>query len=135
MKATGTGQRIYMQSEINIRVGSKSPKEYLAGVKAQCNGEELQFGRIDSRDALLANLRLRLNALHRAPGALRRRTGDDGNGKMCRKFFQRRRVLPRVLPAGPAKAGHGHLVETAIRLGLVGPGDVADWRTRLVRQA
>jgi hypothetical protein len=48
----------YMQSEINIHVGSKSPKEYVAGVNAQCNGGELQFGRIDSTDALLANFRM-----------------------------------------------------------------------------
>jgi len=37
-----------MQSEINIRIGSKSPKEYLAGVKEQCTGGESKFGRIDS---------------------------------------------------------------------------------------
>lgn len=48
----------YMQSEINIRVGSKSPKEYLAGVNAQCHGGDLQFGRIDSMDSLLANFRM-----------------------------------------------------------------------------
>jgi hypothetical protein len=48
----------YMQSEINIRIGSKSPKEYLAGVKEQCAGGELRYGRIDSTEALLANLRM-----------------------------------------------------------------------------
>jgi len=48
----------YMQSEINIRIGSKSPKEYLAGVNEQCNGGDLKYGRIDSKDALLANFRM-----------------------------------------------------------------------------
>ncbi len=48
----------YMQSEINIRIGSKSPKEYLAGVKEQCNGGEPKYGRIDSMDGLLANFRM-----------------------------------------------------------------------------
>jgi len=47
----------YMQSEIDISVGSKSPKEYVAGVNGQCHGGDLQFGPIDSRDALLANFR------------------------------------------------------------------------------
>jgi len=46
-----------MQSEINIRIGSKSPKEYLTGVKVQCNGGDLKFGRIDSMDGLLLNFR------------------------------------------------------------------------------
>src|SRR5438034_2992090 len=46
-----------MQSEINIRIGSKSPKEYLTGVKVQCNGGGLKFGCIDSMDALLLNFR------------------------------------------------------------------------------
>ena len=48
----------YMQSEINIHIGSKSPKEYLAGVTAQSNGGDLKYGRIDSSDALLANFRM-----------------------------------------------------------------------------
>jgi len=48
----------YMQSEINIRIGSKSPKEYLAGVKEQCTGGELKLGRIDSMADLHANFRM-----------------------------------------------------------------------------
>jgi hypothetical protein len=48
----------YMQSEINIRIGSKSPKEYLAGVKEQCTGGESKFGRIDSMAELRANFRM-----------------------------------------------------------------------------
>jgi hypothetical protein len=48
----------YMQSEINIRIGSKSPKEYLDGVRQQCNGAELKYGRIHSADTLLANFRM-----------------------------------------------------------------------------
>ena len=48
----------YMQSEINIPIGSKSPKEYLADVKKQCSGGELKFGGIDSMETLLANFKM-----------------------------------------------------------------------------
>ncbi len=57
----------YMQSEINIRIGSKSPKEYLAGVKEQCAGVEPKYGRIDSMDALLANFRMNAIPESRTP--------------------------------------------------------------------
>ena len=49
---------VYMQSEINIRIGSRSPKEYLADVKKQCSGGNLKFGRIDSMENLLANFKM-----------------------------------------------------------------------------
>lgn len=42
----------YMQSEINIRIGAKAPKQYFAEVREQCHGGELRYGRIDSTDAL-----------------------------------------------------------------------------------
>lgn len=48
----------YMQSEINIRIGSKSPKEYMAGAQEQCGGGELRYGRIDSLEVLRANFRM-----------------------------------------------------------------------------
>jgi hypothetical protein len=48
----------YMQSEINIRIGSKSPKEYLADTVHQCTGGELKYGRIDSMESLHANFRM-----------------------------------------------------------------------------
>jgi hypothetical protein len=48
----------YTQSEINIRIGSRSPKDYLGVVKEQCSGGALEFGRIDSMETLLANFKM-----------------------------------------------------------------------------
>jgi hypothetical protein len=47
---------VYAQSEINIRIGKKSPKEYFDGVIEQCNGGKLKYGSIDSMDELKSNL-------------------------------------------------------------------------------
>lgn len=47
---------VYMQSEINIRVGNKAPDVYLDGVKEQCNGGILKYGGIDDWGTLTANL-------------------------------------------------------------------------------
>ncbi|MBX7134182.1 MAG: DUF262 domain-containing protein [Fimbriimonadaceae bacterium] len=48
---------VFAQEEINIRVGNKLPREYLATVRAQCAGGPLKYGSIDSADLLEANLR------------------------------------------------------------------------------
>lgn len=47
---------VYAQSEINIRIGKKSPKEYFEGIIEQCNGGKLKYGSIDSMDELKNNL-------------------------------------------------------------------------------
>ena len=47
-----------MQSEINIKVGNKAPKDYFDGIAAQCNGGAIQYGAISDTDALKENLRM-----------------------------------------------------------------------------
>lgn len=47
---------VYMQSEINIRVGNKAPGVYLDEIKEQCNGGLLKYGGIDDWGTLTANL-------------------------------------------------------------------------------
>lgn len=49
---------VYMQSEINIKVGNKPPKEYLEVIKSQMlNGNQLVSG-ISNEQQLLANLKM-----------------------------------------------------------------------------
>lgn len=47
---------VMMQSEINIKVGNKSPKEYFAEIIKQCEGGTLKYGLINSRETLIKNL-------------------------------------------------------------------------------
>lgn len=37
---------VFTQSEINIKIGNKPPKQYLGEMKEQCNGGELKYGGI-----------------------------------------------------------------------------------------
>ena len=48
---------VYMQSEINIKIGSKSPKDYFAELLKQCNGSKLKYGSIDKLEMLEKNLK------------------------------------------------------------------------------
>lgn len=48
---------VYMQSEINIRIGRKAPNDYFSELKAQVNGGELRYGGIDTQNLLTRNLR------------------------------------------------------------------------------
>ncbi len=48
---------VYMQSEINIKIGSKAPIVYFEELKQQTNGGGLKYGGIDSYEALLNNLK------------------------------------------------------------------------------
>lgn len=47
----------YTQSEINIKIGKKSPKEYLSDSFKQCEGGELKYGGINNKQMLLQNLK------------------------------------------------------------------------------
>jgi len=47
----------YTQQEININIGSKSPKEYLSEVLKQCKGGPLKYGNIADINTLKENLR------------------------------------------------------------------------------
>ena len=45
-----------LQTEINIAVSNRAPKDYMADVKAQCNGQENKYGLINSEEDLYKNL-------------------------------------------------------------------------------
>ncbi len=47
---------VLMQQEINIRIGSKSPKEYMSSVLASIEDGTLRYGAITSREKLIQNL-------------------------------------------------------------------------------
>jgi hypothetical protein len=47
---------VYMQSEINIKVGNKAPVTYFDELHQQCNGNGLVYGAICEMDALKKNL-------------------------------------------------------------------------------
>ena len=47
---------VYMQTEINVRIGNKSPLDYFSVLKVQCNGGDLKYGGITNMDELLHNL-------------------------------------------------------------------------------
>jgi hypothetical protein len=49
---------VYMQQEINIKVGNKAPKEYLGAIIQQCETGELKYGRISDLDELMKNLEM-----------------------------------------------------------------------------
>lgn len=49
---------VYMQSEINIQIGNRSPKDYFAVLKKQCNGGKLKFGAIADEAMLKRNLKM-----------------------------------------------------------------------------
>lgn len=65
LKANGLGRGdynqianfAYAQSEINIKIGKKSPKEYMAEVAKQCEGGELRYGGITDKKTLFENLK------------------------------------------------------------------------------
>jgi len=48
----------YTQSEINIKVGKKSPKEYMQEMLEQCNGKDLKYGGITDKNELINNLKM-----------------------------------------------------------------------------
>lgn len=47
----------YAQSEINIKIGKKSPKEYMSDVTKQTDGEKLKYGGITEKSDLTENMR------------------------------------------------------------------------------
>jgi len=49
---------VYTQSEINIKVGKKSPNVYFDELLEQCNGGYLKYGGINNREELIANLKM-----------------------------------------------------------------------------
>lgn len=74
---------VYAQSEVNIKIGKKSPKEYMNEVYKQCEGSELKYGGIVSMDDLKNNM-----FEHAIPEDFFEMTVDD-----YEEFLGKRRVL------------------------------------------
>ena len=49
---------VYTQSEINIKIGKKAPKEYFSDILNQCNDGKLKYGGITDKNNLLENLKM-----------------------------------------------------------------------------
>ena len=49
---------VYMQSEINIKIGNKSPKSYFTELLEQCDGGEVKYGGINEKLGLQQNLKM-----------------------------------------------------------------------------
>lgn len=47
---------VYTQSEINVQIRDRAPKDYMAQIKEQCNGSSMKYGGIQSYSHLLANM-------------------------------------------------------------------------------
>jgi len=48
---------VYAQTEVNIKIGKKAPKDYFAEIVGQCNGEDLKYGGITDMQELKENLK------------------------------------------------------------------------------
>ena len=48
---------VYAQSEVNIRIGKKSPKEYFEEILKQCSGGRVKYGGIMDENELYRNLK------------------------------------------------------------------------------
>ena len=51
------GNYVYMQSEINIKIGNKAPNIYFNEIKEQCNGAATKYGAINDLEQLHDNFR------------------------------------------------------------------------------
>lgn len=49
---------VMMQSEINITIGNKSPKDYFTELANQCSGGKLKYGAICDADELKENFKM-----------------------------------------------------------------------------
>lgn len=74
---------VYMQSEINIKIGNAAPNKYFGELKEQCNGSDLKYGGINDMQVLQENLRM--NCI---PKAIFEMDIDDYD-----EFLKQRRVL------------------------------------------
>jgi len=48
---------VYAQQEINIKIGKKTPKEYMGEVYKQCEGGKVKYGGITDKQVLMKNLK------------------------------------------------------------------------------
>lgn len=47
---------VYLQQEVNVKVGDKAPKEYFNEILEQCDNGQLRYGGITNKEELLKNL-------------------------------------------------------------------------------
>jgi len=78
-----TANYVYSQSEINIKIGKKSPQEYFQEALAQCDSGEIKYSGITSKEALQENLKQ-----HAIPNDATNMTLDD-----YEEFLEKRKVL------------------------------------------
>jgi hypothetical protein len=74
---------VYIQQEINIKIGDKAPADYMHQIRLQCEGGPIVFGGIDNAADLDANLEA-----HCIPSGLHEMTVDH-----FRRFLEERRLL------------------------------------------
>jgi hypothetical protein len=74
---------VYMQSEINIKIGKKAPKDYFSLIKEQINSGNLKLGGITAQDDFSANL-----AMNCIPESIINMEIEDYD-----KFLSERRIL------------------------------------------
>jgi len=74
---------VYMQSEINIKIGDKAPNKYFDELQRQCNGGKAVYGNIKDMKALKENL-----AMNAIPTSIYEMTVDNFDD-----FLEERRVL------------------------------------------
>ena len=86
---------VYMQTEINIKVGNKSPKDYFDQVVSQCSGGPVKIGSIDSESTLKENL-----AMNCVPQTVVSMTFDDYEQFLTdRRFLMARKMRDFYLNA------------------------------------
>ena len=73
----------YAQTEVNIKIGKKAPKEYFQEILKQCDGEKLKYGGITDKEELYKNLEQ-----HCIPKGVVNMTIDD-----YQNFLKERRKL------------------------------------------
>lgn len=74
---------VYMQSEINIKIGNRAPKAYFEAIQKQCEGGALKLGSIDKLEDLHENL-----AMNCVPESIMNMGFDD-----YERFLAERRML------------------------------------------
>ncbi|MEZ5521989.1 MAG: DUF262 domain-containing protein [Dokdonella sp.] len=80
LKKAGMGRReynqianmVYMQTEINIAIGKKAPRDYFGELDSQISGGKKKYGNIDSVEGMLRNL-----DMHALPRDIPGMTADD----------------------------------------------------------
>lgn len=84
------GNFVYMQTEINIGVGSRAPRQYFSEIADQTSGGKRRYGNIVSPDGLLENL-----AMHAVPKSVM----DMDSGDYTAFLEERRRLMATKMRA------------------------------------